>query len=283
MFPNWRRTGLTSAALIAGMLAFAAGDAAAQNFFGSIFESLGIRQQRQSEPAPQAYAPAQPGFDERYPAPDAPRYDRPAADAGISGGSAIHCIRLCDGRHFPVPRSASAVTPAKMCSALCPAAQTKVFFGSDPMRSAAADGTRYEDLPNASVYRERIVPDCSCTGKGPGGLAQIDIESDPTLRGGDVVATANGMAAFNGSGAYPYRKADFTPIDSSRITGDLKRKLSELKVDENAKSAVPVQSLATAEEPSQPKAKQRRARVQASEAAPIAAPRQDPPWGSWFR
>jgi hypothetical protein len=283
VFPNGRRTGVTSAALIIGLLMLSAADAPAQSLFGSIFESLGIRQQRPAEPAPQAYAPSQPGLDERYPAPDAPRYDRPAADAGIGGGSATHCIRLCDGRHFPVPRSASAVTPAKMCSALCPAAQTKVFFGSDPMRSAAADGSRYEDLPNASVYRERIVPDCSCTGKGPGGLAQIDIESDPTLRSGDVVATATGLAAFSGTGAYPYRKADFTPIDTTRMNGDLKRKLSELKVDENARSAVPVQSLATAEEPAQAKPKpQRRARV-ASENAPVPASRQDPPWGSWFR
>jgi hypothetical protein len=161
-----------------------------------------------------------------------------------------------------------------------------VFYGSDPMHSAAADGTRYDDLPNASVYRQRIVPDCSCTGNGPGGLAQIDIESDPTLRAGDVVATATGLAAFNGSAAYPYRKADFTPVDSyGRINGDFKKKLSELKVDENAKSAVPVQSLATAEEPPQEKPKpQRRARVQATDNAPIAAaPRQDPPWASWFR
>ena len=101
MFPNWRRTGVTSAALILGLLALSAAEAPAQSLFGSIFESLGIRQQRPAEPAPQAYAPAQPGFDERYPAPDAPRYDRPAADAGISGGGATHCIRLCDGRHFP--------------------------------------------------------------------------------------------------------------------------------------------------------------------------------------
>ena len=281
MFPNWRRTVVSSAALILGLLALSAAEAPAQSLFGSIFESLGIRQQRPAEPAPQAYAPAQPGFDERYPAPDA-RYDRPAADVGISGGGATHCIRLCDGRHFPVPRSAGAVPPAKMCNALCPAAQTKVLFGSDPMRSAAADGTRYEDLPNASVYRERIVPNCSCTGKGPGGLAQIDIESDPTLRSGDVVATASGLAIFAGTGAYPHRKADFTPI-SARIAGDLKRKLSELKVDENAKSAVPVQSLATVEEPAQAKPKQqRRARV-ATENAPVASSPQDPPWGSWFR
>ena len=181
----------------------------------------------------EAYAPAQPGFDERYPPADMPRADRPSADAGIGGGSSAHCIRLCDGRHFPVPRSANQVAPAKMCNAMCPAAQTKVFYGSDPMHSAAADGTRYDDLPMRRSFRQHIVPDCSCTGNGPGGLAQIDVESDPTLRAGGVVATATGLSAFNGSGAYPYNKADFTPVDSyARINGDLKRKLSELKVDE---------------------------------------------------
>ena len=72
-----------------------------------------------------------------------------------------------------------------------------------------------------------------------------------------------------------------------RINGDLKKKLSELKVDENAKSAVPVQSLATAEDSAPAGAKpkpQRRARIQATDNAPIAAaPRQEPPWASWFR
>jgi hypothetical protein len=176
-------------------------------------------------------------------------------------------VRLCDGKYFPLPKAASSgqVSPVKVCSALCPRAATKVFNGSDPARAVALDGTRYDDLDNAFVYRERVVADCTCTGNGPGGLAQIDIESDPTLRAGDIVAQATGLQVFNGSGRFPYKSADFTPVGSyARVSADLRHKLSALKVDETATPATPVQSLASVNEgQAEPKAKPKRARVQA--------------------
>ena len=47
----------------------------------------------------------------------------------------------------------------------CPAAKTQVFSGSEIDHAAAPGGSRYADLQNAFVYREQIIPDCSCNGK----------------------------------------------------------------------------------------------------------------------
>lgn len=178
------------------------------------------------------------------------RSERQAA-APRSTSSGAMCVRLCDGRYFPVPRAANGVSldATKVCGGLCPAAKTQVFRGSDPAYAVAADGKRYTDLDNAFTYRERVVPDCSCTGKGPGGLAQIDIESDPTLRSGDVVATAGGLTVFKGAKSFPYKAGDFTPVDSyARLKGDLRERLTSLKIDVTATPSTPVQSLAAAEE-----------------------------------
>src|SRR6185312_3155855 len=128
-----------------------------------------------------------------------------------SSGGGAHCVRLCDGRLYPLPRSAQ-LSPAKVCSAMCPAAQTKVFNGS-PEHAVAADGARYADLPNAFAFRQRVVPDCTCTGHGMGGLAHLDIDTDPTLRAGDVVAGADGLTVFRGAGQAPYKQNDFVPLD----------------------------------------------------------------------
>lgn len=244
----------------------------AQGFFEALFGSLtgGFRSFGRS------YAPAE--RDPRFGAPDYER-ERPAVEARESG---TMCVRLCDGRHFPVPRAVNgvALNPAKVCSSLCPAAQTQVFHGSNPAHAVSADGTRYTDLENAFVYRERVVPNCSCTGQGPGGLAQIDIESDPTLRAGDIVATPTGLTIFRGSSAFPYKSADFTPIDSfARVNADLRRKLSTIKVDPTATPATPVQSLANAEEQKPASRPRRRAPPPAEDEVGAAS---FPP-DHWFR
>jgi hypothetical protein len=250
-------------AAVAAFASFAASPASAQGFFDALFGAFGSREQR---PAPTSYAPAggQPSYDERYPgaAPET------RSSGGYGRGGGVYCVRLCDGRYFPVPRAGNgAVSSAKVCNALCPRAQTKVFNGSDPTHSVANDGTRYADLENALVYRERVVPDCSCTGHGPGGLAQIDIESDPTLREGDVVVKPTGLVAFRGSATYPYKSADFTPIQSyARIAADMRKTLSDLKVNTTVQSTAPVERLADArDEPAATHArpsKPRRARVE---------------------
>lgn len=101
-------------------------------------------------------------------------------------------MRLCDGRYFPLERF-STITPAALCSTLCPASPTKVYQGGEIASAVGADGVRYAALKTAYLYRKSIVPNCTCNGRDIFGLAPVDVKSDPTLRAGDTVATADGV------------------------------------------------------------------------------------------
>ena len=64
-----------------------------------------------------------------------------AASAGVLGArgggrSVAYCVRLCDGRYFPIQRHANA-SPAQLCSAFCPAAKTQVFGIESPGLTSA--------------------------------------------------------------------------------------------------------------------------------------------------
>ena len=137
------------------------------------------------------------------------------------GGAVAYCVRLCDGRFFPIQRSSGA-DPAQVCSSFCPAAKTKIFSGSSIDHAAARDGTRYADLRSAFTYRERIVPDCTCNGKDSAGLVTTPAAEDPTLRAGDVVATESGFVTYTGNNRY---KAEFTPL-----TGEMRARLADTKI-----------------------------------------------------
>jgi hypothetical protein len=131
-----------------------------------------------------------------------------------TGGPFAYCVRLCDGRYFPMSANAG-TSPDKICSAMCPASATKIYRGSGIDQASAADGTPYSKLENAFAYRERMVSDCSCTGKEIGGTVALDIHSDPTLRPGDIVATKSGLKVFTGSNEVPHQTGDFIPPDVS--------------------------------------------------------------------
>ncbi len=140
------------------------------------------------------------------------------------GGSTAYCVRLCDGHPFPVQNAG--MTPTQACNSACPASQTKVFNGGSVDNASSSDGKRYADLPNAFVYRQRIVAGCTCNGRTAGGLVSIDAKSDPTLRPGDMVATNDGLVAYKG------RKdatAEFTPVQD--------RKLTQIKISPAAANA----------------------------------------------
>jgi len=122
----------------------------------------------------------------------------------------VFCVRVCDGRYFPIQRSSGA-NAAQLCNSFCPSSQTKVFSGGAIDHAVASDGSRYASLRNAFAYRERIVENCSCNGRDPYGLVTQSTTDDPTLRTGDIVATNDGFVAYNGSGR---RNAGFTPIQS---------------------------------------------------------------------
>lgn len=148
-----------------------------------------------------------------------------AAEAGPSKG---FCVRTCDGRFFPV-QSRPGMSAAESCNSFCPASQTKLYSGSNIDSAIASDGSRYTDLDNAYVYRERVVEACSCNGKTPFGLAHVDVNSDPTLRQGDVVATKTGLMAFTGKDKD--KVANFTPIDSYRgLSSAARDKLADVKI-----------------------------------------------------
>jgi hypothetical protein len=121
----------------------------------------------------------------------------------------VYCVRLCDGRYFPIQRSGG-INPAQLCNSFCPASQTRVFSGGGIDHAVATDGTRYASLRNAFAYRERVVDNCSCNGRDPYGLVTLNLNEDSTLRPGDIVATNDGFVAFNGG----RRSAEFTPIES---------------------------------------------------------------------
>jgi hypothetical protein len=145
-----------------------------------------------------------------------------------------YCVRLCDGYYFPLPRSAGAPrsTPAKLCSSLCPAAETRIYSGVSGTieRAVASNGRRYSDLDKAFVYRERLVPDCACTKTGTG-TATLDAETDPTLREGDIVVTENGPVVFKGATRWPFKSTDFAPAKNySGLPTEFRLKLSALRV-----------------------------------------------------
>jgi hypothetical protein len=199
---------------------------------------------------PRAFAPSRTPDRSRAPFNDffdGPQQQQQQQETARSGGSQEYCVRLCDGRYFPIPKATFvSVSPAKVCSALCPAAKSEVFTGAEPTESVSSDGTRYSSLKNALLYRKKLVAGCSCTGNGPGGLAQIQIDTDPTLRAGDVVVKTDGAAVFNGSSQQiPHRTADFTPITSRTLAStETKRLLTGLRIDQTARTKGPLQSLA---------------------------------------
>lgn len=229
---HWFHSRVTCAVLLTAGLVGIAGYASAQTFFDMFFGPRYGRRppppsmtypyadpyaERRAYRAPRGFAdpyfyPRRPYADPRYADPDdAEGHDRwgrapygfphrrdldPYPDED-RGRSLAFCVRLCDGRYFPVQRTDGPATPIRLCRALCPASATRVFEGSDIDTAASADGTRYAELPNAFVYRKQIVSNCTCNGKDAFGLARINVEDDPTLRPGDIVATRDGLKAYS--------------------------------------------------------------------------------------
>lgn len=165
--------------------------AAAQGFFDWFHGEQRQRQdswfgRRQYAP-PQGNAYAEP-YGQQAPA------QSYSTSSGNTGRYVAYCVRLCDGRYFPMQRHANA-SPVQLCNAFCPASKTQVFNGSQIDGAVAHNGARYTDLDNAFVYREKIVPDCTCNGKDSFGLAKIDVANDPTLQPGDIVASGDNVKA----------------------------------------------------------------------------------------
>ncbi len=135
-----------------------------------------------------------------------------------------YCVRTCDGKFFPVSRGGrKELSIDKICNAMCPAAQTKVFSGLGIDNASAADGQRYTAIPNAFAYRTKIVDDCTCNGRDPFGVAKVDLENDITLQGGDLVVQETGFALYRGG-------RDFVPIERAGMSPGFVKQMQEIKV-----------------------------------------------------
>jgi hypothetical protein len=211
-------------AACAGLLAAAlSAPAPAQaGFFDFLFGGA----QDQPSPQPQSYAePPPPALGRVAPAALSPESVRQSSG---TGRVTAYCVRLCDGQPFPLQHLANA-TPVQTCQAMCPASETKVFYGSEIGGAVAKDGTRYANLDAAFVFRQQLVANCTCNGRNARGLAPIDLSSDPTLRPGDIVSTKDGLMAYTGrNGATDA----FTPVDPASIA-------TELNSDTSHVAAVP--------------------------------------------
>lgn len=222
---RWRGKALyVSAALLAAAVALTSAPppASAQSIFESIFNGIRRAAQRPAQQIPQNIHAFSDPFTSLFDALNGRRVPRSEA-----GPAAAYCVRSCDGRFFPVQANAN-YSAADMCRAFCPAAQTKIFAGGGIDNAVASDGTRYPESQNAFAYRQRVVDNCTCNGRDPFGLVTLDVNSDPTLRPGDIVAAKDGLMAFTGS---RNKTAEFTPVQSyPGIPKPVRDRLTETRI-----------------------------------------------------
>src|SRR5256714_5722515 len=214
-----RRRIMLVAAALAGTAALAPTTVSAEGLFDMLLGAF-QKLQRPNSP-PQANFFADPFGANQQPAPQL---------RSASGSGPAFCVRICDGRYFPVTARGGA-SPAQMCQAFCPASATNVYFGSNIDGASSGSGERYADSENAFAYRKALRADCTCNGRDPAGLAPVDLALDGSLRAGDVVATASGLVAYTGVRLGAGQAADFTPVSSyPGLTADVRARLGELKV-----------------------------------------------------
>src|ERR1700737_3445926 len=210
---------LVAAVALAGSVVLAPRMASAEGLFDFFFG--GVQKQQRQAP-PQANFFADPFGLNQQPAPTAPR---PVA----SGSGPAFCVRSCDGKYFPLARGNS--TPVQMCQAFCPASPTKVIFGSTIDGASSSNGERYADSENAYSYRKALRADCTCNGRGPAGLAPVDLTRATPLRAGNVIPATNGLVAYSGVRVGASQTAEFTPVASyPGLTAEVRARLGEIKV-----------------------------------------------------
>lgn len=194
--------------------------------FGALFGGLFSGPPRMSREAPMAYSD---------PSADPLAGDR--ATGRPSRGGLAFCVRTCDGRYFPI-NTAGGNSPEATCNQMCPAAQTRIFWGSQSGPGVGSDGVSYTDTDNAYVFRDKVVDGCTCNGKTSFGLATMDVKDDPTLRRGDLVATAEGMKVFNGNTRVGHRATDFEiATNYTKLPTDVRRHLATMSVTPAAENA----------------------------------------------
>jgi hypothetical protein len=85
---------------------------------------------------------------------------------------------------------------------------------------------------------------CTCNGRDAFGLVNTGVADDPTLRPGDIIATNAGLMAYNGG----TNGSTFTPISTyAGLSADLRRQLTETKIELAAEGPAPMSPLQQAE------------------------------------
>jgi Protein of unknown function (DUF2865) len=243
-----RAVGIVPAALF--LLTLCAPPASSQDMFDTVLGAF-------KRPAPIEIPPSVKSYAEPLTL-TAPTFSsKPSGDP--AGPYVAYCVRLCDGRFFPLQRSAS-ISPADQCRSLCPAAKTKVLSGSSINNATTTDGTRYINLSNAFLFRTRMVDGCTCNGRDAFGVARIDIAADPTLRAGDIVATNTGFAAY--TGVKTKNSSGLKPIEKySGIPNETRQKLSLTRVTPVQSTARTPATIAASEKSENPQRADRRAQL----------------------
>lgn len=149
--------------------------------------------------------------------------------AAVSQGSGWYgygqmavCVRTCDGYFFPLGLTADQASidgQKSLCTALCPAAKTEIYFmpqGADGIETAFnAGGRPYSKMPHALRYTKSLAATCTCHGTG-GQAHLVSLMKDFTMRRGDAVMTVNGVLVFNGAWHWPYKLSNFQVLDKAK-------------------------------------------------------------------
>jgi hypothetical protein len=115
--------------------------------------------------------------------------DRPRVEHRIRSvpGKAV-CVRLCDGFYFPLDQRGARLKDEgdNICQALCPAAETKIYFLAGGIENArSSSGESYSDLDTALRYRKTFDASCFCRRPGePWGAAQATVLNPENPDGG---------------------------------------------------------------------------------------------------
>ena len=211
------------AATLAAPLLTAPAPVSAEGLFDFFFG--GIQKLQRQAPATSSYGDPFTGQQNAATQQDA----QPTRSASSGGSGPAFCVRTCDGKYFPLMRSAA--SPAQMCQAFCPASATMIYFGSNIDGASAATGERYADSENAFAFRKALRSDCTCNGRDPAGLAPVDLALDNSLKAGDVIATTDGLVAYTGVRLGMEQTAEFTPVASyPGLTSEVRARLGEMRV-----------------------------------------------------
>jgi hypothetical protein len=115
------------------------------------------------------------------------------ARTGAVGGPYFVCVRACDGGFFPVPYVGDRDSLAKICQALCPNAETRLYsmpFGGTIQDSGSTSGLPYANLTNAGKFEQALDSNCSCRRKEQSWAeALAGVEARLQRHSGDILVT----------------------------------------------------------------------------------------------